>query len=320
MKALPQLASAAFTSWLVGALCACSSAPTSTASFTGSRTVGVGAADDLDLETEIGSPAFLASAVSAAAQQSDEPAPNANYPNMYRRAGLSAGAALYGNFDTAIRVDGDQGVGATLDMEDLLGLDDDNLIARFDAFYAFSPRHRVDLGVYDIRRNGTRVLEDDIQVGEVVIPSGEVHTALDTLIVKAAYRYNFVADTRTAIGASFGLHTMGIDFGIESTEFDVSEGFGVTVPLPVFGLHGEYALGERWKLLASAEFFQIDLGFAQGFLGDNRLALENDLFDHVGWGVAFSGFQLDAEVEDENLNADLEYAYQGLLLYLRCYL
>ena len=268
----------------------------------------------------MGSSDRAAESVLARPQDPTEPAPVAKYPNMYRRASLSAGAAFYGNFDTTMRVDGEQGVGAVLDMEDLLGLDDDNLVARFDAFYSFSPRHRIDLSVYDLGRNGTRTIDEDLQVGEVVIPAGEVHTSLDTLIVKAAYRYNFVADERAAIGASFGLHTLGIDFAIDSAEFEVSEDFGVTVPLPVLGLHGEYALSERWKLLASAELFQIDLGFAQGFLADNRLALEHDLFDHFGWGLAFNGFQLDAEYEDSPLTADMEYAYQGAFLYLRAYL
>ena len=75
-----------------------------------------------------------------------------------------------------------------------------------------------------------------------------------------------------------------------------------------------------WKLLASTELFQIDLGFAQGFVSDNRLAIEHDLFDHAGWGLALNAFTLDAEIEDSPLTADIEYAYQGLLLYLRFYL
>lgn len=239
---------------------------------------------------------------------------------MYRRMGLNLGAAFYNNFDSSVQIDTSTSVGAILDIEDFLGVDDNAAVARVDAFYAFSRRHRVDLSVYDIDRDGRRAIDEDIQVGSVVIPAGEVDTSLETLIVKAAYRYNFVADPRTAIGASFGLHTMGIDLRIRSEDFQVSEEFRATAPLPVVGLHGEYALSERWKLLGSAELFQIDLGYAQGFLADNRIAIEHDLFDHFGWGLAFNGFRLDAEVEDSPLVTDLEYAYQGVFLYLRAYL
>ena len=244
----------------------------------------------------------------------------ATYPNMYRKAGLSVGASFLANFDTTVQVSGEAGVGAVLDLEDFLDVDDDYLVARADLFYAFTPRHRVDFSVYDIARDGKETLLEDIVVGDVTIPAGEVRTTIDTLIVKAAYRYNFVADERTAIGASFGFHTMGIDLGIESTDFAVDETFRATAPLPVIGLHAEYALSERWKLLGSVELFQIDIGFAQGYLADNRLAIEHDPFGHVGWGLALTGFQLDAEFEDDSLTGDLEYAYQGLFLYLRLYL
>ena len=52
----------------------------------------------------------------------------------------------------------------------------------------------------------------------------------------------------------------------------------------------------------------------------SHLAVEHDLFDHFEWGLALNGFQLNAEFEDSPLTADLEYGYQGVLLYLRGYL
>jgi len=238
---------------------------------------------------------------------------------MYRRFGVSLGSAFYANFDTTVRVGTDLLVGAILDLEDFLGVSDDNLVARLDAFYSWSPRHRVDLSVFNINRDGRRLVNEDIEFGEVVIPAGHVDTELDTLIIKTSYRYNFVTDYRTAIGASIGLHTMGIDLRLKSETFEVSEDFRATAPLPLLGLHGEYALSERWKLLASFEVLQVDLGFARGYINDNLLALEHDLFDHFGWGLAFNGFTLDAEFEDAPLTADLEYGYQGVLLFLRGY-
>jgi len=232
-----------------------------------------------------------------------------NYPNMYRKLGASVGAAFDSNFDTSVEVGADTAVGATLDLEALLGLDEKNFLVRVDAHYSFSPRHRVDVSVYDIGRGGPRTIAGDIQVGQAVIPAGEVNTSLDTRIVKAAYRYNFVADERTAIGTSFGLHTMGIDFQVASSEFEVSESFRVTAPLPVIGLHGEYALSQQLKAARLGRALPDRPGIRQGFLADNRLALEHDLFDHFGWGMALNGFELNATFRDSPLTTDLEYGY-----------
>jgi len=242
------------------------------------------------------------------------------YPNMYRRFGLSLGMAALGNFNSQVSVGTDVLVGASIDLEDTLGIDESDFVGRLDSFYAFNSRHRIDFGIFDISRSGTRTIGQDLNFGEVVIPAGEVDTTFNTMVIKLAYRYNFVADVRTAIGFSAGLHTMGIDLGLDSTVGSVSESFDVTAPLPVIGLHGEYALSERWKILASSELFQIDIGYFSGYLQDNRLAIEHDLFDHMGWGVSLNGFQMGADMESGPLRAEIEYAYQGLIVYLRGYL
>jgi hypothetical protein len=255
-----------------------------------------------------------------AAVRTEVRAAEENYPNMYQRFGASLGMAALGNFNSEMSVGTDVLIGASLDLEDTLGLGESDFIGRFDSFYAFSPRHRIDFSLFDINRSGSRTVGKDFQFGEVVIPAGEVDTTFSTMVMKLAYRYNFVADVRTAIGFSAGFHTMGIDLGLDSTVGSVSESFDVTAPLPVIGLHGEYALSERWKILSSIEMFQIDIGYFSGYLQDSRLALEHDTFDHFGWGVSLNGFRMGADMEEGPLNAEVEYAYQGLIVYLRGYL
>jgi hypothetical protein len=242
------------------------------------------------------------------------------YRTLYRRFSFSAGAAAYTKFNTNVQVNTPTSVGANIDMEDLLGLDEDNLVARFDARYAFNKRHWLDLSYYDIDRDGSRVISDDIIIGNVTIPAGTTKTNFDTQIIKLAYRYNFVADARTVIGASFGIHLMSLDFGVRSPSFNVEENFRVDAPLPLLGLHGAYALSEKWRLSASAEFLQFDLGDYRGLITDTRLTLDHDTFSNFGWGIGFNGFQADAHLEgNDDLSTDLEYGYQGLMLYLRLF-
>ncbi len=239
------------------------------------------------------------------------------YQNLYRRFSLSLGAAAYTKFNTNFQLSSDAAVGADIDMEDLLGLDDSGTVARLDGRYAFNRRHWLEFSYYDINRDGERSIPDDIQVGDEVIPAGPVKSKFDTAIAKLAYRYNFVTDTRTVIGASAGIHLMQLETAIRSESFAVEETFEVDAPLPVLGLHGSYALSEKWRLSASAEFLQFDIGDYSGLITDTRLTLDHDTFEHFGWGIGFNGFSADAELEGDDLNADLEYGYQGLMLYAR---
>lgn len=262
------------------------------------------------LERELGNSNSAAEATDA-----DE-----KYSNLYRKFSISLGGAAFSEFNTELRVNKGS-VGTELDMEELLGLDGGDRTARLDGEFSFNRRHSIAFSYYDIARNGQRTIANPIDIGNVTIPAGGVKTDFDTEIIKLAYHYNFVADERTKISASFGFHVMHIDTSIESVNGPSSGSFRAFAPLPVFGLHGSYALSPTWMLSASSEIFQIQYDQFGGFLGDNRLTLEHDTFDHFGWGLGFNGFRLDGSVDGQsNTEAHLDYGYQGLFLYLRFYL
>jgi hypothetical protein len=240
------------------------------------------------------------------------------YRNIYRRFYISGGVAAFADFNTNMQVTGDAGLGTDLDLEDLLNLDEDAVAARIDGRYAFNKRHWLEFAWYDIRRDGERTIANDITVGDVVIPASNVETTFDTAIFKIAYRYNFVAEPRTVIGASFGFHVMSIDSSFKSAAFAVEEEYKVDAPVPLLGLHGAYALSEKWKLSGSAEFLKFDIGDYRGLITDVRLTIDHDTFEHFGWGLGYNGFQSDATLEGEDgLKSDLEYGYSGLMVYLR---
>lgn len=240
------------------------------------------------------------------------------YENLYRTFTFSGGFAAYAKFSTNLQVNGSAGAGADLDMEKALGLDQSSLIARFDARWAINRDHWLEFSYYDIDRNGSKDIPEDIQVGDVVIPAGPVHTGFDTQVGKIAYRYNFVTDPRTVIGASFGFHVMKINTEIQSESINVHETFKVTAPLPLLGIHGGYALSEKWRLSADAQFLQFDIGAYRGVVTDTRLTLDHDTFKNFGWGIGLNSFRVDGRVEGNgDLTSRLGYGYQGLMVYLR---
>ena len=113
---------------------------------------------------------------------------------------------------------------------------------------------------------------------------------------------------------------MGLQTSLNAATLSLEESFRATVPLPVFGLYFEYSLSQSWKLLSSVEVLQVDIGYARGYLSDTRLNLEHDLFENFGWGFGFNSFKLDATIEGEDrLTGRVEYDFQGLMLFARCY-
>lgn len=242
------------------------------------------------------------------------------FENIYRKAGLRFGGVAYSSFNTTARIT-TNGAGGIVDFEDLLGVDSSLNVARADAFYAFNDTHQVDVGYYDLRRTGRRTLTEEVHWGGTIIKVDEETTSkVGTQILKLAYRYNFVTDARVVLGGSFGLHTMKLDLGIRSTAGSVEESFGVTAPLPLFGLHGTYALSRTWSLYASGEILKLEIDNYGGTITDFRLGLDWDVFEHIGLGIELNAFNLAATLTDGPLSADLEYGYSGLGIYLRGYL
>ena len=245
------------------------------------------------------------------------------YSNLYKRFGLSVGGAALQNFNTSLRVDSDVLVGASLDLENTLGVDDRATVVRLDSFWHWNRRNGIELSYFDIRRSGSRTTAQDINFGQIFVPAGTgVKTTFNTTILKFDYRYNFVADERTVIGASIGLHTMGIDTTLETTTgAAVDEEFKAALPMPLLGLHFEYALSHTWKLISSVELLQLDLGSYSGVISDRRLTIEHNPFKNFGWGLGYNGFSLDAKADGNgSLSARVEYEFQGLMLFARWYM
>lgn len=245
----------------------------------------------------------------------DEP-----YDNLYRRFSLGFGGLVLAEFDTSMQVGSSSaGVGAVLDLEDSLGVDSKSSSARLDTQYAFNRRSSLLFSIYDIERSGSRVLEDDIEFGDKIIPAGPVDTTFDTQVVKLSYRHNLVADARTVIAVSAGFHVMGIDTGLESDSFGIAEDLRVTVPLPVLGVHAAYALNHKWKVSASIELFRVSIEDFSGSLTDSVIRIDHDSFEHFGWGLGLNSFQMNLGIDDGDVFAEIEYGYVGLMLYLRTF-
>ena len=245
------------------------------------------------------------------------------HENIYRKWGFSFGGAALASFHTKLQVSSPVLVGAILDLEDLLGVDSKSFVGRVDGYYNFNRRHGIHAAYYDIRRSGVRTVLEDVEIGDTVIPAGEIETTFNTKIFKIAYRYNFVTDYRTTIGVSAGLHTMGLDTALRATAagVDKQEDVKVVAPLPLLGLHAAYALSDKWRMTAGVETLRVKLDSLEGFVVDSYFNLEHDTFEHLGWGIGFNTFTLNMSVSpsDSALTADINYGYSGLMLYVRSY-
>jgi hypothetical protein len=227
--------------------------------------------------------------------------------------------------DTSIQVNSQTlGVGAVVDLENVLGVERSFGTYRIDARYRFGQtrRHEVEFHYFDSRRTGDKVLAEDLQIGDKFFPAGTgVVTQFDMKFANADYVYNFLMDDRVRFGASIGLHTTGVRLTVSDSGSQEVEEEDFTAPLPMVGLRAEVLMTQRWRLKADLNLFYLEYDNYTGRLGDSILAIEYVPWKNFGIGAGLNAInyrvEADADADLTDFNGELRFQLTGFMLYGR---
>ena len=235
------------------------------------------------------------------------------------------------NTDTSVRLG--SGLGVSVDMEDLLGLDSTDSAGRVRASWRFTDnrRHRLDFQWFGFRRDGSRTIGEDIHYkdkdgNDQVIDAGTyVESFFDFDIYQAAYSYSFFQDDRIDLAGSLGLYVMPIDFGFNATGLvngGGSESF--TAPLPTLGVRADFAITPKWIFRTGLQVFYLEIGEFQGSIIDTNVAIEYLAWKHLGFGLGFDSLNVHVEADGDDypgidFKGEINFHYTGLQLYAKLY-
>ena len=232
---------------------------------------------------------------------------------------LSVGAYA-ATLGTDVRV-GTPGVGAQIDLENVLGLDSSETVVRIDAAYRFgsSLRHRWDFTWYDLSRDATRTLTEDINVDGKIYPIGTtVDSKYDLAFYNVRYSYSFLQDDRVDFAGSVGFHVTHIGLAVQAAGIGTA-GDVVTAPLPLVGGRLDVALTERWYVRSSIEFMYLKFGDFKGQMTDMTVGAEYRAWKNfaIGGGLNSVRLSLDADKESSGVTmaGDMKSNILGLTLY-----
>lgn len=244
----------------------------------------------------------------------------------WERFSLNLGVFI-SNLDSSLAIKGNR-IGASVDLEDALGLDTSIIAFRADALWRFTDnrRHRIDLSWFDLSRDATKVIGREIEIGNSVFPVGAtVKSKLDIRILKASYSYSFFQDDRFDLALSIGFFVVPLDYEFSAEGANrIYEQDDITAPLPVIGLRGDFAITPKLFWKTSLEAFYLEFDRYEGSIIDVKLALEYNLFKNVGFGLGFEHLAVDVDAENSdfpmvNFNGSIMFEYTGLLLYTKIY-
>ncbi len=261
------------------------------------------------LETMTASILALLFAMPAAAQQSS---------TIDDKFSVSLGVFLTDR-GTRTSVDGDvPDSGTDVDLENTLGFDKSDTVFRIDGYYRFNEKHRIDFSAFDLSRVASKQIDTEFEWdGEVYPVDALVNASLDLKIYKLSYTWSFMRRQDWYLGLTGGLYVLDIGTSIGEASLGQRSSGGTTAPLPVFGFRGQYDFSENWAFRGSAEFFALDYGNYSGNLSDLYLGVDYRFSKHASVGVGINSVRLDVGVDETNFNGDLDWRYDGGLLFFK---
>ncbi|HEU4618297.1 MAG TPA: hypothetical protein VFV10_09660 [Gammaproteobacteria bacterium] len=228
-------------------------------------------------------------------------------------------SAFYTEPSTSVRLDSASGVGTDIDLESDLGLAKTTTVARLDGYFWLGSRGRLDFSLFRYSRDASRTIDRTLEFGDREYPINTVvSTSADVTIFKAAYTFAVVQRQRGFFGVTGGLYTASSRLELNATNLGVDESNDVDAPLPVVGVRGSYAIGDRIALRGSVEWFGVTANKASGRLTDASIGADYSFNDRVALGVAYNDVNVDvSSTNDRGRETNLDWGYGGPLLYLK---
>jgi hypothetical protein len=235
------------------------------------------------------------------------------------------------NTDTSIRLG--SGLGVSVDVEDLLGLDTTNSAFRVDASWRFTDnrRHRLDFQWFSFRRDGSRTIGEDIHykdkdgIEQTIDAGTHVESFFDFDIYEVAYSYSFFQDDRIDLAGSLGLYVMPIEFGLTATGLlNVGGSESFTAPLPTLGVRADFAITPKWFFRSGIKVFYLEIGEFAGSILEANAAIEYLPWKHLGFGLGLDSLNVQVEADGEDypgidFKGEVDFQCTGLLLYAKLY-
>lgn len=222
-----------------------------------------------------------------------------------------------------------RGLGALIDLEDVLGFDEQISTFGFDGLYRFTKnrKHAIRFKYGNFDRDASAVLEGSVPILDLEFTS-EVESRFVNQVATVEYQYSFINNGKTEAGILAGLAffkyelalagEVVIDDDPDRAEFR-SESVGVVAPVPGFGFFINHAL--RKDLILEFRTSAIDLSFGEhnGRVFSTWASLTWFFSRHVGVGLGLSGSdvayekagstKIKVDIRQSTINANLTFVF-----------
>jgi hypothetical protein len=223
-----------------------------------------------------------------------------------------------------IRVDGDAGeIGTEIKWDDTFGNNEQSRL-RLDGLWRITDKHHLRFMYTDYSRSKTTTFDEDvIWNGETIPVNATVTGKVGFSIAEVAYEYALKRSENMELALSAGVHYTTFEAKLSAVwDIQGSGGQGslggkasVGAPLPVFGGHGLWRLGNNFYADAQLQWFALSMDGYDGSIFNYRAGIVWQPKKWVGVGLAYDSFNVDLKVKKDKFTGKMDWTYQGPQIY-----
>ena len=222
-----------------------------------------------------------------------------------------------------------QGLGALIDLEDVLGFDEQISTFGLEGFYRFTKnrKHAIQFRYANFDRDAHAVVEGSVPILDLEF-TGAIASEFVNQVATVEYQYSFINNGKTEAGISAGLAVYKYDLVLageividndpEQTEFR-SENVDVIAPVPGVGFFINQALRKNLILELKTSFVDLEIGEHNGRIFSTWVSLTWFFSRHVGFGLGLSGSdviyekagdtKIKVNMRQSSINANLTFVF-----------
>jgi hypothetical protein len=240
-----------------------------------------------------------------------------NHPLLSDRFGFELGVYYPKSSTDASLGPSSGGVGASVDFEDTLGLEDRKLIGTAAFLWRMTERWRLEVEYFRLNRSATRTLGTQVDWGNDVFPAGStVNSEYDFYDVRASVGYSFFRRPDKEVGAGVGVHVASIKAKLQSAGVG-AESANVTAPLPVVSFYGAFALTSEWAVRARMDWLSLNYDVYSGDLRTTAIEVIYQPFRNVAFGAGLRSFFVDVDIDSSDWHGKARTTFTGPAAFMR---
>jgi hypothetical protein len=238
------------------------------------------------------------------------------HPMLSDRWFLSAGVLWSESNVSANLNSGRVGVGAIVDFEDDLGLDEDNLVGMLMFRTHFFDRWQLEVEYFKLDRANEKQLSRTIDWGDLNVPvEAQVRGSFDVEDARVSIGYSFFKTKDKEVGIGLGAHVTRMEASL-STERLGSDRAGQTAPLPFVTVYARMALTDRWLLNVRVDRLSLDTGDIDGKVFSSGAEFIYQPWRHFSIGVGYRDINFQVASTSEDWRGKAQVQQNGPMLFI----